>query len=92
MSFSHAFNGLQMGSLDKPDRTAEEERSGVLAGLEDALAGRTIPHSQVKEWAATLLATLRSAQSKQMDISTDLDGSGEHPLSTQAETTSTKLR
>ena len=37
------------------DSIAELKHLGILAGLEDVLAGRTTPHAQVKEWAANLL-------------------------------------
>jgi hypothetical protein len=29
----------------------DEKHRQIVAGLEDVLAGRTIPHSQIKEWA-----------------------------------------
>jgi hypothetical protein len=37
------------------DSDSEEKHRGILAGLEDVLTGRIVSHSQVKEWAATLL-------------------------------------
>lgn len=36
------------------DSDQEERHRGIVAGLEDVVAGRTVPHSQVKEWAEKL--------------------------------------